>query len=182
MEFTCPNCGCTIPLPEIARFQTYEIRVASILNGECAPPFTPHYDVHNCATFPSLTFQVKYSELGYPRRNTIKGKTYQQQVWTWNAAKWSDDAPDYFVLCGIGSNALDETWFLVDRVTFKRFSSANGVGGRILQANNNRYQRSRGGTGRITGRLTRLFQYECKLEDVIEAVQKREAWRQDGLL
>ena len=107
-----------------------------------------------------------------------------QKLWTWNAAKFRPDKPDYFVLCGIGEDGK-ENWFVLPRRAFLDHSGSNGNGGLIMQGNPAVFSvRGRSGRNR-TGYLREntIWRYHCKdPERMIEHVLHQEELHQLALL
>jgi len=169
VERTCPHCGGILLGREIPKFEDYERRVAARLGGRLPVSGEELVDVIDCKPFPSLTFQVKYSNCGYQRRG--RKAHYTTRYWTWHQHKWSDELPDYYILAGVGL-AGDEHWFVLRRQTFAEFSGCtkkNGDGGRILQSVTNRYRKN--GSPPL---LNRLFRHECKFDELAAEVQRQE--------
>lgn len=179
-NFVCPHCGELIIDTPLRQFQTYEIKVARWLNGSIPGIGEPDFDVWQCEPFPSLTFQVKFSNLGQPKRGV---RMNGQKIWTWQAPKFRPDKPDYFILCGV-DEAEKENWFVVPRRAFLAHSGSNGKGGLFMQGNPAQFSR-RGQSRRSPGYLheNTIWRYHCaNPEKMIEHVLHQEELHQLALL
>jgi hypothetical protein len=166
-----PVCPSRLPL---RKFQTYEIRVAQWLDGSMPAIGEQDVDVWQCTPFPTLTFQVKYSNMGAATGG---------MRWTWHAAKFRPDAPDYFILCGICEDTT-EAWFVLPRRAMLAHSGSNGKGGLILQGNPQQFSR-RGQSARSPGYIheNTIWRYHCPdPSNMIAHVQHQETLLQLALL
>lgn len=179
-SFVCPHCGETIIDTPLRQFQTYEVKVARWLKGQIPAIGEPNFDVWQCEPFPSLTFQVKFSNLGQPKRGV---RMNGQKVWTWAQHKLRDGQPDYFVLCGVAEDDR-ENWFVLPRRAFLEHSGSNGKGGLFMQGNPQQFSR-RGQSRRSPGYLheNTIWKYQCAdPEKMIEHVLHQEELGQLALL
>lgn len=131
----CPHCGELITTMQISQFQVYEIRVASWLKGKLPPVMEPDFDVWKCEPFPDLTFQVKYSKLNKPKYSKHQNGC---RIWSWSQKRTRDDAPDYYILCGIYDDGKED-WFVMSRRAFIEHSSKTKDGGRFFAGNSKQF-------------------------------------------
>lgn len=158
------------------RFEDYESKVASWLDGELPPQHTPAFDVYHCKAFPSLTFQVKYANFYKYGGSAARHMSSQ---WVFHQAKWHDVFPHYFVLFGISEDG-SESCFCMDRHTFKKHAAVSQKrGGRIMQVSPNRV------VTRGSGRRSYVYQpwiwdYEVKdpQRNLVSRIQELDSWKQ----
>lgn len=178
VPFTCPHCGQAIAGAELRVFQLYEIKVATWLRGVVVAANEPDFDVYKCEPFPHLTFQVKFSNLGQPRRGEHMNG---QRVWSWLQHRITEGQPDYFVLCGLDDDG-GENWFVLTQAAFRRHASATGKGGLILQGYSQRFTTRGGRRARNYLYENTIWRYHCRApHSMIEHVRQLERDRQPAL-
>jgi len=180
VDLICPQCG--YKLGEQRLFQEYEQKVAIWLDGEICASFNEAFDVWRCATFPELTFQVKYSHVNHRKGAAKKKDRYPVWIWTQNKMH-ADSQPDYFVLIGVQDNRK-ENYFLLSLKQWLKLSSSmnNGKGGRILQVTPHQFSR-RGQSPKCPSGYVhenKGWKYEVKNpeQNLIERVRTLESYHQ----
>lgn len=123
----CPNCGHVIGTQ--AYFQSFEVKVATWLNAEVAPPATRGFDVWHMAGYPDLSFQVKFSRV---YKHHPPYKKYPMVTWTFNQKRLDPRHPDFFVFFGLDEDETEHC-FLLSRSEFIDYANISKEGTHYLR-------------------------------------------------